>query len=255
MRVSRLLTIATLNLSTEEKRRLAMDVRKTVSPSFPIQPMLRFYSRPGNKIVFYGMAGYPSSLAELKNPPFPLSYSERLPKPGDRIIALAGSRRCDYEGLQGAYHLGKALAEMDFILLVSNSHGFDRWARLGAQSANKRSFVLCDCGLGTKRITTNRSLQGEYLISPFLPYEEASPQTCLSRNVLTAALSSAVIIGQAPKRSGALHVAGCALDLGKDVFVHRSGIGSRPSQEGSLFLHQSGAPIVGGDDPSQPVMV
>ncbi|HRV24170.1 MAG TPA: DNA-processing protein DprA [Sphaerochaeta sp.] len=254
MRISRLLSIATLNLPTEEKRRLA-EGGTSVTPSIPIQPMLRFFSRPGNKIVFYGMTGYPPSLIDLENPPFMLSYSASLPEAGDRIIALAGSRQSDYEGLRAAYALGKALAETGFTLLVSNSSGFDRWARLGSQSADSRSFVLCDCGLGTKRITSNRSLRGEHLISPFLPYEEVSPQSCLSRNVLTAALSTAVIIGQAPKRSGALHVAGCALDLGKDVFVHQSGIGSKPNQEGSRFLHQSGAPIVGGDDPDQPVVV
>jgi len=79
MRISRLLSIATLNLPTEEKRRLAKG-GTSVTPSIPIQPMLRFFSRPGNKIVFYGMTGYPPSFTELENPPFMLSYSASLPK-------------------------------------------------------------------------------------------------------------------------------------------------------------------------------
>ncbi len=107
MRISRLLSIATLNLPTEEKRRLAKG-GTSVTPSIPIQPMLRFFSRPGNKIVFYGMTGYPPSLIDLENPPFMLSYSASLPEAGDRIIALAGSRQSDYEGLLAAC-LGKAL--------------------------------------------------------------------------------------------------------------------------------------------------
>lgn len=228
-----------------------MGIKQLPPSTVPIAAMMRYYSRSVNKVAFYGMELYPSALVEIENPPFILSYNERLPSPSERIITLAGSRQCDYEGLQGAYALGKGLAQMGFTLLVSNSYGFDRWARLGAQSVKKPSYVLCDCGLGTKRITTNQSLEGEYLLSPFLPFEEVSRQSILSRNVLSVALGEATIIGQAPEKSGALHVATCALDLGKDVFVHQSGIGKKPSQMGSLFLHQSGAPLFGGDDQSQ----
>ncbi|NLZ77015.1 MAG: hypothetical protein GX911_03510 [Spirochaetales bacterium] len=254
MRLSRLLAVATLNLPTEEKRRLASGGEPVV-PSVPVRPLLRFYSRPGNKIVFHGMSGYPVALRDLENPPFLLSYSHGLPTKDERVIALAGSRRADCEGLQAAYALGKALAEKGFTLLLSNSHGFDRWARLGARSASGRCFVLCDCGLGTKRIKGDRSLRGERLVSPFLPYEEVSRQSCLSRNVLTAALSDSVIIGQAPEKSGALHVAGCALDLGKEVFVHPGGIGAGFLREGSRSLYLSGAPLFGGDDLREEGMV
>lgn len=255
MNLSTLLRVAQLNLPGPEAYERI--IKRMIPPYSPreITPLLRFYSVTSNRIVFYPMAEYPKRLLDLENPPFHLSYNSTLPQKEERIITLAGSRSCDFEGLQAAFILGKALAEAGFTLLVSNSRGFDRWARLGSQSANKASYVNCDCGLGTKRITYDRSLEGEKLISAFLPFEEVTPIRCLSRNVLSAALSDVTIIGPAPSDSGALHVASWALDLGKEVLVHPSGVGPKKTQMGSSFLHQSGAHLFGGGDlPSKGVI-
>jgi DNA processing protein len=53
-----------------------------------------------------------------------------------------------------------------------------------------------------------------------------------------------VMVVQAPRKSGALITADFALDQGRDVVVHRSGL-ERERGEGTRELARQGAPVIG----------
>jgi DNA processing protein len=82
--------------------------------------------------------------------------------------------------------------------------------------------------------------EGGLTLSAYAPWESGRKYFFLERNTIMAALSKTVVIMEAPLRSGALHTAEFALDLGRDVFA----IPGNPEQlhyAGNLHLIQQGA--------------
>ena len=82
--------------------------------------------------------------------------------------------------------------------------------------------------------------EGGLTISAYAPWESGRKHYFLERNIIMAALAKRVIIMEAPARSGALHTAEFALELGREVFA----VPGNPEQlhyAGNLRLIQQGA--------------
>jgi DNA processing protein len=246
-----LLAISCLPISTTEKYVLAKE-----NPSLQrigkmrgysrnrVMRMLSFLAHSNTKVCFYGMREYPKAFFELENPPFRLMYNKSLPKEGQRLLTLSGTRHPCYQSSSAAYAFSLDALANDVALVCSNSQGIDRCILTACHDSNAQAFVLCDCGLACSRIQKNALVCSMNMISAFEPDDEALPINCLSRNVLSASLSEAALIMQAPRHSGALHVASMALDQGKDVFVHESATRNTAWCEGSRSLVDMGAPVV-----------
>ncbi|WP_320130759.1 DNA-processing protein DprA [uncultured Sphaerochaeta sp.] len=255
MRLSIVLAISMLPLSCREKLVL---VKST--PSFSdlekryhllglrkrVDEFLAFLSKTEMHIIFFGMKGYPSRLALEDNPPFRLCYRGRLPEENECLVSLCGTRYPDTLGAEASYSFALEAGLNDIHIVTSHSRGIDRSALYGTRQAGTCAYVCCDCGLGTRRITENRGLAGCNLISPFEPNQEASRWRCLGRNYLTVALSSCLVVVQAPCKSGALLCASLALDMGREVFVHEQGLRNLPVNEGTRRLEDEGCPLVSG---------
>jgi DNA processing protein len=205
-----------------------------------------FLAKSDAKVCFLGMEEYPFLLAGEDNPPFRLCYRGTLPKAGEPLVSVCGTRYPDTLGSEASYAFSLEACLNKVSLVTSHSRGIDRSALYGAVSAGSSAYVCCDCGLATKRITENALLSGMNLISPFEPYTPASRYRCLSRNYLTTALAPSLIVFQAPKKSGALACASIALDLGREVFVHETGLRNLEVNEGTLSLALDGCPSLGG---------
>jgi len=262
MRVSLLLAISLLPLTGPQMLSLA---RQNPSPDdirrrFPrhwsparVARMQKFLSnedRNGSKgpngVVFLGMQEYPSLLAGENDPPFRLLYRGRLPTPGEQLLSLCGTRKADLRGEMACYALALEAGANNVSVVTSHSPGIDRAALYALNDGGFTGFVPCDCGLDTPRIRGNRLLEGMNLISAFEPDDAPLRYRCLSRNVLTSALSPLLVVLQAPIRSGSLHCASLALDMGREVVVHQSGLRPLPWCEGSRLLVEEGAPVVSG---------
>ncbi len=203
-------------------------------------------SNTNNHVVFLGMEEYPPLLSEEDNPPFRLFYRGRLPKKDEQLLSLCGTRKADLAGENASYALALEAGANRVSVVTSHSQGIDRAALYAANDGSFTAFVPCDCGLDTPRILKNRLLTGVNLLSAFEPDDSAIRFRCLSRNVLTAALSPLLVVVEAPVRSGSLHCAGLALDMGREVVVHHSGLRDLPWCGGTRQLAEEGCPVVNG---------
>lgn len=252
MKLSNLLSISQLSLKTEEKLVLAYshpspaELASLGASPRKTERMLSFLAKTGVKVVFYGMELYPKPFYQLENPPFRLMYTNQLPQDTEQVLSVCGTRYCDGLACQRAYEFGLEAGANGTLLVVSNSRGIDRSTLYALNDSKQRALVVCDCGLAVKRITENALLASFCLVSPYEPDDEALPFRCLSRNVLSTALGEATVVVQAPLKSGALHCATCALDVGRDVYVHR--VGTRPGNlnAGSRSLEEMGCECVDG---------
>lgn len=254
MRLSLLLAISLLPLSGGEMLALARQnpTSEEIRRRFPqhwkpsrVDRMKAFLSDANNNhVVFLGMEGYPSLLAEEDNPPFRLFYRGRLPKDNEPMLSICGTRKADLRGESSSYALSLEAGSNGVSVVCSHSQGIDRAALYATLDGKFTAFVPCDCGLDTPRILGNRNLKAMNLISAFEPDDAPLRYRCLSRNVLTAALSPLLVVVEAPLCSGALHCAGLALDMGRAVVVHHSGLRELPWCGGTRLLAEDGCPVV-----------
>jgi DNA processing protein len=100
---------------------------------------------------------------------------------------------------------------------------------------------------------SNRSLAGEilehggFLASEYSPGVPPQKYHFPARNRIISGLARGVVVVQAPIRSGALITAEYALDQGRDLFVHSSGLDG-PTGAGTADLASDGAPVISSAD-------
>lgn len=252
MKLSTLLSISQLSIGAEEKLGLAYsnpsanELISLGANAKRTERMLAFLAHGGARVVFYGMASYPAPLYQLDNPPFRLMYKGDLPKQTDRFLMVCGTRCPDALASRSSYEFALEAGANGVVIVTSNSRGIDRNCLYALKDSNKAALVVCDCGLAVKRITSNTLLAGFCTISAFEPDDQALSFRCLSRNVLSTALAEATVVMQAPLKSGALHCATCALDFGRDVYVHSTGTRTGEVNTGSRSLAEMGAEVVTG---------
>lgn len=251
MKLSLLLALSLLPLSCEKRLALAssgitlQELANRGANMARVKRMLQFLQEERTvHVCFWGMDGYPPMLYQMENPPFRLMYNKVLPEGSAQLLSLCGTRYPDGQGAQRAYRFALETCANNTTLVTSNSRGVDRTALYASQDLKVNSFVICDCGLATRRVKAYRALPFVSLLSPYEPDDVAFPSRCLSRNMLTTALGNATMVIQAPRKSGCMHCATSALDQGKDVFVHREGIGGGALDDGTTFLAEMGAPSI-----------
>ena len=141
-------------------------------------------------------------------------------------VAIVGSRRADPEACHFAFTLGRVLAASGVTVVSGGAFGIDAAAHRGALAAGASGRTLAVIGSGLDHLYPPAHLplfeaivrQGAVL--SHLPDEVPPlPHLFLERNGLIAALATAVVVVQAPVRSGALSTARAALELGRPLWV------------------------------------
>lgn len=116
-------------------------------------------------------------------------------------------------------------------------------AVIGSGIDDASIYPRAHLGLAKRIISGNGAVISEYASgTPSMPYHFPM------RNRLIAALSRAVLVIEAPKKSGAMITARLALEMGRDVWAVPGAI-THPNSEGPNSLIRSGAtPITCPDD-------
>lgn len=183
-------------------------------------------------------ASYPAALRQLASPP-DLTTSRDLPV-GITAIAIVGTREPAPEARELAYELGRSIAAAGAVVVSGGAVGIDRAAHEGALAADGVTLAVVGTGKDHvfpaehadlyERIAASRGA----MVWPFP--DDRGPRTSgfLRRNGVLVALSSAVVVIQAGKRSGALNAASWARRLGRTLWVVPQAPWAAAGFEGSL---------------------
>lgn len=170
-------------------------------------------------------------------------------------IAVAGTRNASTYGKAVAQRFASVLASSGVTIVSGGALGVDAAAHRGALEAGGKTIAVLITGVDrayprehTQLFTTIKDsgcLVSQFPLGAAKPAWDTRP---LARNQTIAALSQAVLIIEAPGKSGALTTAHAANELGRQVFVVPANIDNL-NYKGSHALIRDGATLV--DHPEQ----
>jgi DNA processing protein len=208
-------------------------------------------ARTGIGCFSYAEAEYPPLLRELYDPPALVFYRGILPDPEQSLMALVGTRRPSSVAAIQTYDLSRALARAGVPVVSGLALGIDAMAHRGNLEGGAPTVAVLGSGLDQVYPASNRALarriveQGGSLLSEYPPGTGPFKRNFPARNRIIAGLARAVIIAEAPEKSGALITANFALELGRELFVTSAGVSS-PLGAGCRKLAEDGAAVISG---------
>ena len=203
---------------------------------------LQVCEREGISLVTLRDAGYPARLRRLESAPCVLYVRGRLPMVDDRpAVAVVGTRKASDYGLRTARRFGADIARSGCVLVSGMTDGIDGAAALGALEAGGTVIGVTGAAIDgpfggeiAARVAQSGAVVGEYA-----PGDRAM-HGFRARNRITAGLSLAAIVVEAPIKSGALLFADETIAQNKEVYVVPGNVDLK-SAEGSNMLLMNGA--------------
>lgn len=190
-----------------------------------------------------GARGFPAVAAAL----WAWGEPDALARP---TVAVVGTRAATPYGRRLARTMAADLARAGCCVLSGLALGIDACAHEGALEAGGATIGVLGGGHDRFFPRRNRELAermvaaGGAVLSPFPPEEPAYPGRFLERNGIVAALADAVVVVEAPARSGALNTAGWA--AGRIAVLAVPGDVDRAHSAGCLSLIRDGATLARG---------
>lgn len=231
-----------------ERREATASARKGATDRRIDQALTALRAAPEITAIAAFESAYPPGLLDLHDPPPLLFASGDCSLLEHVAVAVVGTRACTEYGADTARAIGTELVHGGFAVISGLAHGIDRHAHEAALDAGGATIAVIGCGIDVVYPRQHRTLYDRIgrdglIVSEFLPGEPALPHHFPRRNRIIAALSEAVVVVEAPDRSGALITADHALDLGREVLAVPGPIGRRTSA-GTNALLRDGATIV-----------
>lgn len=191
-------------------------------------------------------AAWPRRLADLAEPPLWLRVAGRMLWP-EPIVAIVGTRHSDEEAERFTFQLAAELCDAGCTIVSGGAYGIDAAAHQGALEAAGCTVAVLATGLREAYPKHHGSLFGRIaeqgaLLTESPDEQQLWPSLFLRRNRLIAALAEAVVVVQAPFKSGALSTAAWAKQLGRPLLTTPSAPWD-PRGEGCLALLRQGATI------------
>ena len=170
---------------------------------------------------------FPPSLRQIPDPPVLLFMRGETRLAADELsrVAVVGSRDADLYGLSVAERFTAVLAAAGVVVVSGGARGIDAHAHFVTLAAGGSTIAVLGAGLARPSPTSSRPLldrmvrEGGLLVTE---YPWACPPRRYhfpDRNRLIAALGHATLVVQASARSGTLHTASRARELGRPVLA------------------------------------
>lgn len=220
----------------------------------PYRAALDICRNKGIRLLTYLDEAYPRRLKNIYDPPLVLYYRGKLPAfDAFPAIGVVGTRHCSAYGASVAGQFGREISSCGGLVVSGLAEGIDASAMKGALEMNCPTVGVLGTGADLVFPKVNQELfrrveaQG-CILSEFLPGTGAFKWNFPKRNRIISGLSLAVVIVEAPEKSGALHTARAALDQSRDVYVVPGNV-DLPTFAGSNRLLREGAcPVCRGWD-------
>ncbi len=169
--------------------------------------------------------GYPAALSAADPRP-PVLYLAGDPASMARpCVAIVGTRRASGYGRSCAAEIAEELARAGVTVVSGLAIGIDAQAHMAAVAAGGRSVAVLPSPLDRIYPPRHRDLAarlvatGGALVSELAPGHAPGKPDFARRNRIIAGLARAVVVVEAPDRSGALLTAAAAIDHGREVFA------------------------------------
>lgn len=199
---------------------------------------------------------YPARLRDLPNPPFVLhGLGDKSTLHAARLVGVVGTRRPTPAGRALTAKVCARLVECGATVVSGLAVGIDGAAHAATIEHGGTAIGVIGGGHsypGPRAHTRLRNevvASGGAVISEHHPDSHPTKGTFPRRNRIIAALADALIVIEAPHRSGALNTAHHALGLGRPVFVAPGRIGDWSVAGALALLRDTPArPLVGLDE-------
>lgn len=178
----------------------------------------------GAEIITIENERYPKKLLDLKDAPLIIYWSGCADKLAGKCVAVVGTRKASQYGKNVARSIGKKCAGYGAVLVSGGAWGIDGCSQGACIEAGGVAFSVLGTGIDIAYPAANRNLFARMkergaLISEFPIGSQGEPWRFPKRNRIVAALADAVIVVEAPLKSGSMITARLALELGRDVWA------------------------------------
>lgn len=192
---------------------------------------------------------YPQLLLEIPDPPSVLYYQGKVDFQENQgfapMVAIVGTRSPSDYGRRWTRRLTTALAQNGFTIVSGLAEGIDTEAHRSCLDVEGRTLAVLGTGVDTVYPWSNRSLYQQVIthglvLSEYPAGTQPDRIHFPRRNRIIAGLCRAILVMEAPKKSGALITAYFANDYGRDVYILPGSL-DNPKAIGCLSLWSKGA--------------
>jgi len=241
------------SLDDQALKRLVLDSEVRFSlRSRRYRPMAReildWCKHEGCRVLCRGDERYPALLCEISDPPLVLYMLGNLDALDIPCIAIVGTRRPTFYGLQMARGLSSDLAHKGVAIVSGLARGIDAAAHNGCLEAAGSTIAIFGCGIDViypreHQRLVSQIIEKGLLISEFSPGTSPSPQNFPVRNRIISGLSLGTLLVEANEYSGSLITARLAMEQNREVFALPGNLTS-PQSFGPNYLIKQGAKLV-----------
>ncbi|MGD1717733.1 DNA-processing protein DprA [Dapis sp. BLCC M172] len=195
---------------------------------------------------------YPRLLQEIPTPP-PVLYYRGIVDSQEILgitptVAIVGTRESSEYGRRWTRKISTILAKSGFTIVSGLAAGIDTEAHRACLEAGGRTIAVFGNGVDMVYPRENKSLAEQVVkqglaVSEYPAGTKPNSKHFPQRNRIIAGLSRAVLIMEAPKKSGALITADIANEFCRDVYVLPARLDDEKSH-GCLQLINKGAEVI-----------
>ena len=194
---------------------------------------------------------FPELLKEITDPPKQLRYEGELPKAGNKLLAVVGSRKYSTYGREVCESLISGLSDLPITIVSGLALGIDSIAHRAALRVGLQTIAIPGSGLDRKVLHPHSHTglaeeileNGGGLMSEYDDLMPAGVWAFPRRNRIMAGMCHATIIIEAERKSGTLITSRLATEYNRDVGAVPGPVDS-PTSDGPHMLIRLGAALI-----------
>ena len=196
---------------------------------------------------------FPIELRMIQDSPKKLYCIGNINLLKNKKIAVVGSRKCTAYGKSIAERLSTKLSNSGVSVVSGLARGIDSCAHNGALKEVGSTIAVLATGIDRCYPASNQGLYNEISKNGLIISENPPGYICRKydfprRNRIISGLSDAVVVVEAPLRSGALITAEYAMEQGKELFAIPGNITSFFSIGCNQLIREGAKPVAVLDD-------